>query len=83
MKKNNQYNATLLKDYTLPAFLIDSARLQFILDPRETIVKAQLHIRRNPLVKIEDQSIKLNGIKLHLQEIKLKFIPCGLPRDKA
>ncbi|MCX6011870.1 MAG: aminopeptidase N, partial [Chloroflexi bacterium] len=65
------HKSTFLKDYTSPSFLIESADLQFILDPKETIVTAKLHIKRNPTIRTYDTSVTLDGVKLTLQTIKL------------
>lgn len=71
MKKNNVHKAIFLKDYTPSSFLIESAHLQFILDPTNTIVNAKLEIKRNPKVKTSARSITFDGINLDLQAIKL------------
>jgi aminopeptidase N len=69
--KNNIHNVTFLQDYISPAFLIETADLQFILDPKQTIVNAKLHIKRNPNTTNKDAAIILDGINLNLQAIKL------------
>lgn len=69
--KNNIHKSTFLKDYTPPAFFIKSADLQFILDPKKTIVNAKLHITRNPNDTNNDSAITLDGINVNLQTLKL------------
>jgi len=69
--KKNKHELTFLKDYTPPLFLIESANLQFLLDPKETVVTAKLQIKRNPLAKTNTASITLDGVNLNLQTIKL------------
>lgn len=84
--KNNKHKMTFLKDYTPPPFLIESADLQFILDPNETEVRAKLQIKRNPLFHgaglldpsspgIQLGGITLDGVNLSLQTIKLNDQP--------
>lgn len=71
MKKNNIHKSIFLKDYTPSPFLIESAHLQFILDPANTIVNAKLEIKRNLAIKTRNRSIMLDGINLNLHTIKL------------
>jgi aminopeptidase N len=66
---NNDHKITFLKDYTSSPFLIESANLQFTLDPKETTVNAKLLIKRNSASK--DKSITLDGENLKLQSIKI------------
>ncbi|MDR1057378.1 MAG: aminopeptidase N [Coxiellaceae bacterium] len=75
--KNKKYRATFLKNYTPPPSWIKTAELLFTLDPKETWVKAKLHIQRNTAVKQKRAPIKLDGTNLNLKEIKLnnKLLP--------
>lgn len=75
MKDIKQHQITHLKDYTLPAFQIDSTELQFVLDPKNTIVHAKLHFKRNAKNKTLDTAITLDGINLKLQAIKINKQP--------
>lgn len=68
---DDKYKVVYLKDYTPPSFLIESADLKFILDPKETAVDTKLSIKRNPEDKIHGTSITLDGVDLTLQDIKL------------
>lgn len=65
----NNHKTIFLKDYTPPDFLVESADLQFTLDPKNTIVTARLLIKKNP--QINSTTITLDGCKLKLQAIKL------------
>ena len=69
--KNHIPQTIFLKDYTPPPFLIAAADLQFILEPKNTIVNAKLWIKRNSKSKTTETSITLDGINLNLQAIKL------------
>ena len=66
--------ATHLKDYKPSPFLIESAELQFKLDPKNTAVNAKLKIKRNNLVK-KSSVLVLDGINLKLKNIKLNNKP--------
>ncbi|MEI8054957.1 MAG: aminopeptidase N [bacterium] len=69
--KSNIHKTTFLKDYTPPPFLIETADIQFILDPKKTVVNAKLHIKRNPNATNSDTAITFDGINLSLQAIKI------------
>ncbi|WP_298261575.1 aminopeptidase N [uncultured Litoreibacter sp.] len=53
-----------LKDYTPPAYLVDSVDLHFTLHPTETRVKSRIAFRPNPDAK--DRTFYLHGEKLKL-----------------
>ena len=40
--------AIRLADYTAPDYLVDTVDLEFDLEPKETVVRARLALRRNP-----------------------------------
>ncbi|CAL7964229.1 Aminopeptidase N [Gammaproteobacteria bacterium] len=69
--KSNIHKTTFLNNYTPPPFLIETADLQFVLDPKKTIVSAKLHIKRNPNATNSGATITLDGTNLNLQAIKL------------
>ncbi len=54
---------TYLRDYTPPAFLIDTAELTFRLREKGTTVESKLSLRRNPLANTTD-SLRLDGEEL-------------------
>ena len=51
-----------LKDYTPPAYLIDTVDLDFSIETGSTVVKATLAMRRNPVAAT--QALVLNGEEL-------------------
>ncbi len=59
-----------LKDYTPPAFLVDHTELTFELG-EITVVRATLHIRRNPSRSDFDRALILQGQDLDLQELRV------------
>ncbi|MGD9949721.1 MAG: hypothetical protein AB7U29_14765 [Desulfobulbus sp.] len=58
-----QKKETFLKDYTPPAYLVDSIHLRIELDPKATQVEAKLQIRPNTT---DAQPLVLNGKRLEL-----------------
>jgi aminopeptidase N len=50
-----------LKDYQVPAYLIDHTELRFELDEEETLVRATLSVRRNPQCTRVRPPLELNG----------------------
>ncbi len=64
-----------LKDYTPPEYLIDSVELDFELHEERTVVRSQLHIRRNPACRNDQTSIMLMGEELELISIALNGKP--------
>ncbi|EAR59836.1 aminopeptidase N [Neptuniibacter caesariensis] len=50
-----------LKDYTVPSFLIESTELRFELFEEETIVHAELKVKRNPACEKSAASLELFG----------------------
>ncbi|MGE4560183.1 MAG: aminopeptidase N [Desulfobulbus sp.] len=61
-----QKKETFLKDYTPPAYLVDTIHLRVELDPRATQVEAQLQIRPNTDAP---QPLTLNGERLELVRV--------------
>ena len=59
--KDGQPSAIYLKDYQVPAFLIDKTELTFDLDESVTIVTSRLHMRRNPESKFRTSPLILDG----------------------
>ncbi len=52
-----------LKDYQVPAFLIDQTELRFELEAGRTVVSATLTMRRNPECQQKPQGLELQGDK--------------------
>ena len=50
-----------LKDYQVPAYLVDQTELRFELDEEETLVRATLQLRRNPQSGQVRAPLELNG----------------------
>jgi aminopeptidase N len=57
----SQPEVIYLKDYQVPAYLIEKTDLRFELDPTATLVKARLTLRRNPDTLSQDRSLFLHG----------------------
>ncbi len=65
-------------DYTPPAFLVDDVRLEFDLDHDDTLVRAALHLRRNPAhrgAEGEPAPLVLDGEQLSLVELRIDGRP--------
>ena len=60
-----------LKDYSPPEFLIDQVDLRFDLDLDETLVEAELSLRRNPAATRGNGDLRLDGEQLQLIEVAL------------
>lgn len=58
-----------LKDYQVPDFLIDTTQLHFTLDPKATIVKSRLSVRRNPASTTGSDSLRLDGQEMTLKQV--------------
>ncbi|RME64735.1 MAG: aminopeptidase N [Alphaproteobacteria bacterium] len=63
LKADNRPQATYLKDYRPPDFLIDTVDLDFRLDAQATRVKSRLVLRRNGA---HDRPLTLHGVDLTL-----------------
>ncbi len=81
-KKRNQ--TKYLKDYTPPDFHVDAVELTIELDPKSTLVSAQLALRRHP-----DQasavlpSLRLDGQGLELVRLALDGVPLPAKRFRV
>ncbi|MGB5737540.1 MAG: aminopeptidase N, partial [Thiohalocapsa sp.] len=60
-----------LNDYRPPEFLIDQVDLRFDLDLEETLVEAELSLRRNPAATRGTGDLRLDGEQLQLLEVAL------------
>ncbi len=60
-----------LNDYRPPEFLIDQVDLRFDLDLEETLVEAELSLRRNPAATRGNGDLRLDGEQLQLIEVAL------------
>ena len=65
------YKTHYLKDYRPADFVIDSVHLHVDLKEQDTIVKAILNMRRNPLSGTPEAPLVLNGEELTLRTISL------------
>src|SRR3990167_2964155 len=62
---------TYLKDYQIPAYLIDAIDLQFNLEENVTTVSSKMKIRHNRLSNDHSKTLVLNGEGLTLKSIEL------------
>jgi len=60
-----------LKDYTPPAYLVDTVELEFDLDEQDTVVRAKLAMRRNPDHPHANPPLVLDGQQLELLALRL------------
>ena len=60
-----------LKDYTPPAYLVDTVDLHFDLDEEATRVRSRMHIRRNEAAQSNAAPLQLDGNQLTLLGVKL------------
>ena len=67
MLREGQSTVIRRKDYSPPAFWIDTVNLTFDLDPVKTRVLNKMTLRRNPEVTL--QSLKLDGEELNLARV--------------
>ncbi|MET0101099.1 MAG: aminopeptidase N [Sedimenticola sp.] len=68
-------NTVYLKDYRPPRYLIDQVDLEFELGEDETLVRATLAVRRNPLSEETEQSLNLHGEQLELLSLAIDGRP--------
>lgn len=59
----SQPQVIYLKDYQVPAFLIDQTDLRFELEATKTLVKARLTMRKNPESHSQQRALFLGGDK--------------------
>ena len=60
----------LLKDYTPPAYLVDTVELRFELDPKATLVTSNFKVRRNP-AHLGAAVMPLDGRELELVSVRV------------
>ncbi|SEA28805.1 aminopeptidase N [Microbulbifer marinus] len=77
--KDAQPSTVYLKDYRVPEYLVDSTRLHFELQPKATLVKSQLKIRRNPAAGEGLPPLVLDGVELELLSVSIdgKLVPAS------
>jgi len=70
--RDAQARTIYLRDYQVPAFLIDRTDLQFELDEELTVVTSRLEMRRNPdLVGNNSDRLVLDGQDMVLESLRL------------
>lgn len=70
--RDAQAKTIYLKDYQVPAFLIDVTELHFELGETDTRVRSRLHMRRNPdLLGNRHNTLRLDGQDLQLLSLRL------------
>lgn len=70
--RDAQATTIYLKDYQMPAFLIELTELHFELDETVTRVRSRLHMRRNPeLVGNQQDILRLDGQDMQLLRLQL------------
>ncbi len=69
--KNAAPQTILLKEYTVPEFMIDSTELRFELFEDHALVHSKLKFSRNAASKNLKAPLELNGEKLELQSLSL------------
>jgi len=63
-----------LKDYQVPAYLVEEIALRFELDPASTRVTSRLVVKRNPDFQATDQPLQLEGQELELKALRVDGI---------
>ncbi|BCB26782.1 aminopeptidase N [Sulfurimicrobium lacus] len=69
-----------LADYAPPSFLIDTVDLDVNFQKGETLVTAQLSVRRNPAAKTPNAPLVLDGEELELISMSLDGVPMAPER---
>jgi aminopeptidase N len=69
--KDAQPRAILLSEYRVPDFLIPRTDLHFELGEHSTLVRAQLHIERNPAAADKNAELRLQGQLLVLRGLRI------------
>ncbi|HJU98958.1 MAG TPA: aminopeptidase N, partial [Burkholderiaceae bacterium] len=69
MRTDSSPQTIFRKDYTVPAYLVDTVELGFDLDPDRTIVANRITMHRNPASKGRD--IVLHGEDIDLVQVRL------------
>jgi len=68
--RDGQPKTIYLKDYRVPAYLIEQVSLCFELDEEETLVRSRLKVTRNPASHEKNPALVLHGHEsLELQRI--------------
>ncbi|SHF99762.1 aminopeptidase N [Microbulbifer donghaiensis] len=77
--KDAQPTTIYLKDYRVPDYLVDSTDLHFELQPKATLVKSRLKIRRNPEAGAGLPPLVLDGVELELLSVAIdgKLVPAS------
>ena len=73
--KKGQPRTVYLKDYQVPAFLIDQVELCFELGESSTRVTAVTHMRRNPNSSEQNAALGLDGESLKLESLHIDGEP--------
>ncbi|MDH5233237.1 MAG: aminopeptidase N, partial [Gammaproteobacteria bacterium] len=68
--KDSLPKSIYLKDYSPPNFFIDKTRLTFDLTEDETLVTAELHVRRNPY-GVAEAALILDGHSMELLSLAI------------
>ncbi len=68
---NTQAKETLLSDYTVPSYLVDSINLHFHIEKNKTVVKTALTFSKNILCESKDNDLFLNGVDLELTYVEV------------
>ena len=63
--------ATYLKDYRPPAYLVEQVELHFDLQPQDTIVAAELLMRRNADHGDDQMALRLDGEDMELVSLSV------------
>ncbi|WP_250463798.1 aminopeptidase N [Microbulbifer litoralis] len=81
--KDAQPRTVYLKDYRVPDYLVDSTRLHFELQPKSTLVKSRLQVRRNPDAGEGLPPLVLDGIELELLSVSIdgQLVPASRYRE--
>ncbi|WP_346839402.1 aminopeptidase N [Microbulbifer sp. SAOS-129_SWC] len=81
--RDAQPRTVYLKDYRVPDYLVDSTRLHFELQPKATLVKSQLQVRRNPEAGEGLPPLQLDGVELELLSVSIdgELVPASRYRE--
>ena len=63
--------ATYLQDYRPPTYLVEQVELSFNLEPQDTIVEANLFVRRNHVNGDEQVAFHLDGEEMELLSLSI------------
>ena len=69
MRTDSSPQTIFRKDYTPPAFLVDTVELGFDLHPERTIVASRVVMRQNPASRSRD--IVLHGEAIELVQLRM------------